>query len=156
MKTLSQNRCFGGTQGVYSQASDACGVDMTFGLFLPEEAAIGVKLTNLGHKNSREALEVHGLAPGRYELSIDGTVAGEFGSEQLSRHIELQANDKTPQYQQALKVANLNRDRNSGPVKNLRNEWRLFQGYARAKRDAQTDEARAKVVEMEKRLEGLT
>lgn len=123
---------------------------------LPEEASIGVKLTNLGHKNSREALEVHGLAPGRYELSIDGTVVGEFGSDQLSRHIELQANDKTPQYQQALKVANLNRDRNSGPVKNLRNEWRLFQGYARAKRDAQTDEARAKVAEMEKRLEGLT
>jgi S-formylglutathione hydrolase len=41
MKTLSQNRCFGGTQGVYSHASDACGVDMTFGLFVPEEAALG-------------------------------------------------------------------------------------------------------------------
>jgi S-formylglutathione hydrolase len=41
MKTIAENRCFGGTQGVYSHASDACGVDMTFGLFLPEEAAIG-------------------------------------------------------------------------------------------------------------------
>ncbi len=38
MKTLSENRCFGGVQGVYSHASDACGCDMTFGLFLPEEA----------------------------------------------------------------------------------------------------------------------
>jgi len=38
MKTISENRAFGGVQGVYSHASDACGCDMTFGLFLPEEA----------------------------------------------------------------------------------------------------------------------
>ncbi|MEM9788195.1 MAG: alpha/beta hydrolase-fold protein, partial [Pseudomonadota bacterium] len=41
MKTVSENRCFGGTQGVYSHASEACSCDMTFGLFLPEEAADG-------------------------------------------------------------------------------------------------------------------
>ena len=41
MKTLSENRCFGGVQGVYSHSSDACACDMTFGLFLPEEAASG-------------------------------------------------------------------------------------------------------------------
>jgi hypothetical protein len=123
---------------------------------LPEEAAIGVNLTKLGHKNSREAFEVHGLAPGRYELSIDDTVVGTWSSEQLSRHVELQANEKTPQYQQSLEVAHLNRSRNSGPVKNLRNEWRRFQSYARAKRDAQTDEAREKVAQAEKQLEGLS
>ena len=39
MKTLSENKCFGGVQGVYSHASEACGCDMTFGLFLPKEAA---------------------------------------------------------------------------------------------------------------------
>jgi lysophospholipase L1-like esterase len=122
---------------------------------LPEEAAIGVSLTKLGHRNSREALEVHGLEPGRYELSIDGTVVGTWSSEQLSRHVELQANNKTPQYQQSLKVAHLNRDRNSGPVRNLRNEWRVFQRYAREKRDAQTDEQRESVAAWEKRLEGL-
>ncbi|MBI1418737.1 MAG: S-formylglutathione hydrolase [Limimaricola sp.] len=38
MKTISENRCFGGVQGVYSHASDACGCDMTFGLFLPPAA----------------------------------------------------------------------------------------------------------------------
>jgi S-formylglutathione hydrolase len=38
MKTLSENRAFGGVQGVYSHASEATGCDMTFGLFLPEEA----------------------------------------------------------------------------------------------------------------------
>ncbi|MCX8508540.1 MAG: alpha/beta hydrolase-fold protein, partial [Rhodobacteraceae bacterium] len=39
MKTLSENKCFGGLQGVYTHPSAACGVDMTFGLFLPKEAA---------------------------------------------------------------------------------------------------------------------
>lgn len=41
MKTVSENACFGGTQGVYSHASEACNCDMTFGLFLPEEAKDG-------------------------------------------------------------------------------------------------------------------
>ena len=41
METLSENRCFGGVQGVYKHASEACGCDMTFGLFLPEEARDG-------------------------------------------------------------------------------------------------------------------
>ena len=38
MKTLSESRAFRGVQGVYSHASTACACDMTFGLFLPEEA----------------------------------------------------------------------------------------------------------------------
>ncbi|MGR3573015.1 S-formylglutathione hydrolase [Brevirhabdus sp.] len=41
MQTLSENRCFDGTQGVYSHRSDCCGCDMTFGLFLPAEARQG-------------------------------------------------------------------------------------------------------------------
>jgi S-formylglutathione hydrolase len=38
MQTKSENACFGGVQGVYSHASEATGTEMTFGLFLPEEA----------------------------------------------------------------------------------------------------------------------
>ncbi len=41
MKTVSENRCFGGVQGVYSHSSDATGGEMTFGLFLPEESQFG-------------------------------------------------------------------------------------------------------------------
>lgn len=41
METVSENRCFGGVQGVYSHASKACACDMTFGLFLPAEALDG-------------------------------------------------------------------------------------------------------------------
>ncbi|RWR32211.1 S-formylglutathione hydrolase [Sinirhodobacter populi] len=39
MRTVSENRCFGGVQGVYTHASETTGTDMTFGLFLPAEAA---------------------------------------------------------------------------------------------------------------------
>ncbi len=39
MKTVSENRAFGGVQGVYSHLSEATGTEMTFGLFLPEESS---------------------------------------------------------------------------------------------------------------------
>ena len=39
MKTLSQNSCCGGVQWVCSHWSEACQCEMTFGLFLPEQAA---------------------------------------------------------------------------------------------------------------------
>lgn len=121
---------------------------------MPEEAALGAKLTKLGHKHSREALEIHGLKPGRYELSIDGEVVGIWTAEALSRHIELQENAKTPQYQQALRVAELNRERNSGPVRDLRNEWRVFQQWARGKHGVSPMKPE-QVEALEKRLEGL-
>ncbi len=41
METVSENRCFGGIQGVYTHKSDACDGAMTFGLFLPQEAHDG-------------------------------------------------------------------------------------------------------------------
>lgn len=41
METLSENRCFGGVQGVYKHHSTATGTDMTFAMFLPAEAQDG-------------------------------------------------------------------------------------------------------------------
>ncbi|WP_370230077.1 S-formylglutathione hydrolase, partial [Cognatishimia sp.] len=41
MEIISENACFGGTQGVYKHRSDSCQCDMTFGLFLPAEAKDG-------------------------------------------------------------------------------------------------------------------
>ncbi|MEM9342490.1 MAG: S-formylglutathione hydrolase [Pseudomonadota bacterium] len=41
METKSENACFGGVQLVCSHASGATGTEMTFGLFLPEEAKDG-------------------------------------------------------------------------------------------------------------------
>ncbi len=41
MELLSQNQSFGGTQAVYRHASECCGGDMTFAIYLPPEAADG-------------------------------------------------------------------------------------------------------------------
>ena len=38
MDVVSENACFGGVQGVYTHDSKATGGQMTFGLFMPEEA----------------------------------------------------------------------------------------------------------------------
>lgn len=40
MQTISENRAFGGVQGVYKHASSATGCEMTFGLFLPAEGRL--------------------------------------------------------------------------------------------------------------------
>ena len=102
---------------------------------LPEEAQQGVALTKLAHLANREALEIDGLPPGSYELSIkgDGIAAYEVGpydSTVLARQIELQSNHKTPQYQQALNVAELNKERNV-EIKKIRDGWRVAQAWAR-------------------------
>lgn len=109
---------------------------------VPGEAQLGAELTKLGHRMSQESVSIHGLPAGRYELSIDGNIVGQYANTALARHIELQSNAKTPQYQQAMKVALLNKERNDGPVKNKRNSWRAFQQFARIKRelDAQGDQ----------------
>lgn len=39
MEILSENKCFGGIQSVYSHTSKTCKCDMTFAIFLPEEAS---------------------------------------------------------------------------------------------------------------------
>ncbi|MEM6408415.1 MAG: S-formylglutathione hydrolase [Pseudomonadota bacterium] len=41
METISENACFGGVQGVYTHAAKTTQCDMTFAVFLPEEAKDG-------------------------------------------------------------------------------------------------------------------
>ena len=41
MKTVSENTCFCGTQGIYNHTSKSCACDMTFAVFLPAEAKDG-------------------------------------------------------------------------------------------------------------------
>ncbi len=107
---------------------------------LPPETAPAGDLLHLGHRATREALELHGLKPGKYELRIDDVLVGTYTDVQLARHIELQGNDKTPQYQQALQVAMLNKKRNEGPVGRLRGIWSQYQRYARQKRAAESSD----------------
>ncbi len=91
-------------------------------------------------------LELHAVGPCKYTLLIDGHEAGTYDDVQLEHHIELQENPNTPQYQQALAVANLNKRGNEGPIDAPRTEWWNFQDYVDAKRELQThpDSAKAK------------
>ena len=41
LETLSNWKSHGGTQGVYRHASEACGCDMTFAVYLPPQARLG-------------------------------------------------------------------------------------------------------------------
>jgi S-formylglutathione hydrolase len=40
MKIVTQNKAFGGTQGVFSHDSDECRCEMTFAVFVPSQAAV--------------------------------------------------------------------------------------------------------------------
>jgi lysophospholipase L1-like esterase len=95
---------------------------------LPPEASVGYALTRAGHKLSNERLVVRGLAPGKYRLKIDGVDVGSYTHAQLGAKIELQGNDKTPQYQQALAVALLNKEKNEKVVRPLRGNWSKRKG----------------------------
>lgn len=59
---------------------------------------------------NQEMLKINGLQ-GRYMLRIDGEEVGVWSGEELGKGINLAAETKTPQYQQALKVMHLNGER---------------------------------------------
>lgn len=125
----------------------------------PPETEAGVRLLNLGHRWTREALEVHGLDPGQYDLLIDGEPVGRFSAEQLARHVELQSNPRTPQYQQAVQVAELNRKRNDTAIRPLRNEWRDFQAARRVEAglafQPDNEKLKAQLATLQKSLIGI-
>ncbi len=98
---------------------------------LPPDAAEGVQLTALGHRYSNEKLTVLQLPKGKYQLSIDGAEVGRYTDAQLARGVELQGNDKTPQYQQALAVAMLNKQRNDTAYNPLRGQFAQLKGKRR-------------------------
>lgn len=126
---------------------------------VPDEARIDAQLTDLVYSVNEESLEVHGLPPGKYMLAIDGHDVGTYDSAQLEHHIDLQENEKTPQYQQALTLAMLNKQRNEGPIDAMRTEWWNFQDYLDAKRDVKEhpDNVKSKqsLVSAERKITGM-
>jgi lysophospholipase L1-like esterase len=126
---------------------------------VPAEAQLGAKLTRLGMRLSRETLTIGGLTPGRYQVTIDGTPIGRYSDAVLAGRLGLQDNSKTPQYQQALAVAELNKQRNSGPVRSLRNQWGQFQQFARVRRAARAkpdnEELQKQLAANQTKIEGM-
>ena len=119
---------------------------------LPVDTAEGQELTKLGHKFSAEKLTVRQLPAGSYALKIDGTEVGQYTQAQLATGIELQGNDKTPQYQQALAVATLNKQRNDTAYRPLRDQYGALKGKRRDLKkviEAGGDQIEAKKAEFE-------
>lgn len=116
---------------------------------LPEEAfgvemkkwqspgpTVGYQMTKAGHRMSNEKLRVLGLEPGNYEVLIDGKSIGKPVSHvALAAKIELQAIATTPQYQQAMEVALLNREKNDEVIRPLRNLWSGIKGLRKRHAD---------------------
>ena len=119
---------------------------------LPTDTAEGQTLTHIGHRNGNEKLTVRQLPVGKYELKIDGTPVGQFTDAQLGTGVELEGNDKTPQYQQALKVALLNKQRNDAVYQKIRGLYGQLKGKrgAAAKIDPNAPDAAAKKEEFAK------
>jgi lysophospholipase L1-like esterase len=102
---------------------------------VPEAAKAGAALIPLGHRLSYEALYVHGLAAGRYQLLINDQLIGEYTADTLASKLELESNERTPEYQQAVRVAALNAQRNEQSVLPLRDLWRYRKIVERIRTD---------------------
>lgn len=126
---------------------------------LPAEAQLGVTLTNLGAAFSRETIQVSGLPQGEYSVQIDGQEVVQCTADQLAAGLDLQSNPKTPQYQQAAKVAELNKKRNEGPVKRLRNEWVNFQNVkfltAQVEKNPKDEAEKKRLADAQKKMPGM-
>ncbi|NOY82288.1 MAG: SGNH/GDSL hydrolase family protein [Kiritimatiellaeota bacterium] len=82
---------------------------------------------------NRQILAVKGLTGGEYRLEIDGVATGRYSADALAEGVNLSENEKTPQYQQALRVKALN-DKRTAVMRRVRN-FRLDEkrkGYLQA------------------------
>jgi lysophospholipase L1-like esterase len=126
----------GGRGTINEFASDGGKVSFTFAAqslpwVLPPDTTEGFTLTHAAHRYSNEKLIVNALKPGKYDVTIDGQSIGTFTEEQLETGVELGANDKTPQYRQALKVATLNKQRNEQAYHPIRDQFAALKGKRR-------------------------
>ncbi len=76
-----------------------------------ENGVAALQVIPLVEELSQEIISLQRLTPGHYELSIDNRIVGTFSDAEFADGINLGGNDKTPQYQQALKVYRLAADR---------------------------------------------
>ena len=72
METLSTNRAFGGTQGVYRHASTATGTDMTFSVFVPPHAD-GARLPVVWYLSGLTCTHANVTEKGRLSTAVRAT-----------------------------------------------------------------------------------
>ncbi len=87
---------------------------------VPPGAEGALELVPFQQEMNQEVLKVTGLAPGTYTLAIDGQDVGQYDAASLAAGVNLACNPKTPQYQQALEVSQINATRHSLEAGRLR------------------------------------
>lgn len=92
---------------------------------LSENLAAIAKTISFADLANQEIILLKNLPDGNYTLSIDGVKAGTYSAADFALGINLSGNTFTPQYQQALKVAELNKQL-QGKVKQFR-DFRLME-----------------------------
>lgn len=98
---------------------------------LSSDGPKGFELARAGELLSQERFQVVGLVPGRYALAIDGQPIGEWDHAQLAAGVNLQEMPNTPQHQQAMEVAILNRERTDRCVRPSRELASRIKGLRR-------------------------
>lgn len=75
---------------------------------------------NFSEQFNREMLKIEKLLPGTYELHIDGSLIETYSAKALAKGVDLSRQRNTPQYHQAMQVAECNRKRNHIEANRLR------------------------------------
>ena len=90
---------------------------------LPAEARPGYEMYGASEKLSAMVLRVTGLEPGQYAVHINGELVDTLRSHSLATGVNLNDYQNTPMFEQAARVAQLNKQRNERGVKVLRDTW---------------------------------
>ena len=120
---------------------------------VPEQARLGHEISNAASKLSREILTVTGIPNlncGKFQLLIDGNNVGTYTVQELAHGIELQSNPNSPQYKQALAVAEINKERNDNAIRKLRDLWSRKKEARRDKLETNNPEMYKQFVEKQK------
>lgn len=121
---------------------------------VPKPAADALKLVPFEQELNQQILKIDGLASGDYELRIDGQLVGQYDAASLTSGVNLAANPKTPQYQQAQQVSQLNAKRHSLETGRLRTFALVRHGYLSRSKVDPSDAAAVREL-LEQRLEKL-
>jgi lysophospholipase L1-like esterase len=70
-----------------------------------------LKLVPFMQEFDQELLQVSGLKAGKYDLIMDGETVGTYDASELNTGINLAENARTPEYQQAIEIMEMNEER---------------------------------------------
>ena len=100
--------------------------------FYPDNPIPGFKKALEGSAINKETLLVNNLSAGSYDVIMNGEIVlKNISNTELAKGISLEFNEKSPTYQQALKIAMLNEKRNTEGLRPYRGKQAKMKGARR-------------------------